>query len=146
MKVGTKTRRNKFKILDKVKIKTTRFGKAYAKGRAIWTHGTIMKIRGKVCEVQWEGEEEGHLMKSHTDFLERSNRKVKESSAMMALYRISDPSFDDSLKSIRTILPVLEVGSALSPVAFDETSNVPRDFFEALVREDWRDCLSAVKT
>ncbi len=146
MEIGTKTVRNKYKILDRVKIKTTRFGKAYAKGRTKWTHGTITKIRGKVCEVQWEGEEEGHLMKSHTDFLEPSKRDVMESSAMMALYRISDPPFDDSLKSIRTILPVLEVGSALSPIAPDESSNVPRDFFEALVREDWRDCVSAVKT
>ena len=85
-------------------------------------------------------------MKSHTDFLEPSKRSKNESSTLMALYRISDPSFDYSLKSIRTILSVLEVGSALSPVAPDETSNVPRDFFEALVREDWRDWVSAVKT
>ena len=146
MEIGTKTGRNKFKILDRVKTKTTRFGKGYAKGKAKWTHGTIMKIRGKVCEVQWEGEEEGHLMKSHTDFLEPSKRSKNESSTLMALYRISDPSFDDTLNSIRTILPVLEVGSALSPVAPDETSNVPRDFFEALVKEDWRDWVSAVKT
>ena len=46
-----------------MKTKTTRFGKGYAKGKAKWTHGTIMKIRGKVCEVQWEGEEEGGEVK-----------------------------------------------------------------------------------
>ena len=136
----------KFTIFDRVRTKTTRFGRAYAKGKAEYTYGTIMKIRGKVCEIQWDGEEEGHLMKSHTDFLEGYGGNVKASCAMMALYRMPDPSFNDTLNDIRTILPVLEVGSALAPSANDEIGNVPKDFFEALVREDWRDWVLAVKT
>jgi hypothetical protein len=136
----------KFTIFDRVRTKTTRFGRAYAKGKAEYTYGTIMKIRGKVCEIQWDGEEEGHLMKSHTDFLEGYGGNAKASCAMMALYRMPDPSFDDTLNEIRTILPVLEVGSALAPSANDEIGNVPKDFFEALVREDWRDWVLAVKT
>ncbi len=31
------------------------------------------------------------------------------------------------------------------PATSDETTNLPRDFFEALIREDWRDWVSAVK-
>ncbi len=42
-------------MLDRVKIKTTRFDKKFAKGLPIWTYGTIMKIKGKVCDVQCVG-------------------------------------------------------------------------------------------
>ncbi len=44
------------------------------------------------------------------------------------------------------ILPILEVGSALAPAEGSEATTLPKDFFEALVREDWRDWVSAVKT
>jgi hypothetical protein len=43
-------------------------------------------------------------------------------------------------------MPVLEVGTALAPVTSHETTSLPRDFFEALVREDWREWVLAVKT
>jgi hypothetical protein len=52
----------RFKVLDRVKIKTTRFGKKFAKGLPIWTFGTIMKIKGKVCDVQWDDSEGVDLM------------------------------------------------------------------------------------
>jgi glutamate 5-kinase len=42
----------KFKVLDRVKIKTTRFGKTFARGKPIYTFGTIMKMKGKVCDKQ----------------------------------------------------------------------------------------------
>ncbi len=75
----------KFKALDRVKIKTTRFGKTFAKGQPIYTFGTIMKIKGKVCDVQWDDSVEVDLMKSHTDFLERADDGI-EGNALMALY------------------------------------------------------------
>jgi hypothetical protein len=78
-----------------------------------------MKMKGKVCDVQWDDSEGVQLMKSHTDFLE--------------------PWYDDRLNRIGTILPVLEVGAALAPAGGNETTSLPRDFFEALVREDRRD-------
>jgi hypothetical protein len=134
-----------FKVLDRVKIKTSRFGKSFAKGLPAYTFGTIMKVKGKVCDVQWDDSDEVDLMKSHTDFLELANDK-KEGNALMALYLLTEAWYDDRLNTIRMILPVLEVGAALAPVAGHETTSLPRDFFEALVREDWRDWVLAVKT
>jgi hypothetical protein len=102
-----------------------------------------MKMKGKVCDIQWDDSEGVDLMKSHTDFLEMANDS-KKGDAVMALYLLNEPWYDDRANSIiRIILPVLEVGTALAPT--DGTS-LPRDFFEALVREDWRDWVLAVKT
>ncbi len=67
----------RFKVLDRVKIKTTRFGKTFAKGLPTYTFGTTMKIKGKVCDVQWDDSEGVDLMKSHTDFLEEANDSKK---------------------------------------------------------------------
>ncbi len=59
-----------FFVLDRVKIKTTRFGKTFAQGLPTYTFGTIMKMKGKVCDIQWDDSEGVDLMKSHTDFLD----------------------------------------------------------------------------
>jgi hypothetical protein len=72
---GSKKAR-RFKVLDRVKIKTTRFGKKFAKGLPIWTYGTIMKIKGKVCDVQWDDSEGVDLRKSHTYFLEMGKKET----------------------------------------------------------------------
>ena len=106
--------KGKFKPLDRVKIKTTRFGKSFAKGKPVYTFGTVMKSKGKVCDVQWDDSEGVELMKSHTDFLEAANDKVK-GDAIIALYLVNEPWFDDRGSSIKMILPILEVGSQLVP-------------------------------
>jgi hypothetical protein len=94
-----------------------------------------MKIKGKVCDVQWDDSVEVDLMKSHTDFLERADDGI-EGNALMALYLLNEPWYCDRINSIRTILPMLEVGTALAPNTGLDITSVPRDFFEALVRED----------
>ncbi len=131
--------------MDRVKVKTTRFGKTFAKGRPTYTHRTIMKMKGKVSDVQWDDSEGVDLMKSHTDFL-KADRDSKKDGALMAMFLQNEPWLSDRMNSIGTILHVLEVGAALTPVASHETTNLPRDFFEALVREDWRDWVLAFKT
>ncbi len=100
-------------------------------------------IKGKVCDVQWDDSDGVDLWKSHTDFLEAAGDNVK-GDVMTALYLLTEPWFDDRTNSTRMILPILEVGSALAPATSDEATNLPRDFFEALIREDWRDWVSAV--
>ena len=97
-----------------------------------------------MCDVQWDDSEGVDLWKSHTDFLEAASDNVK-GDVIAALYLLSEPWFDDAANSTATLLPILEIGSALAPAANDETTNLPRDFFEALIREDWRDWVSAVK-
>jgi hypothetical protein len=134
-----------FRVLDRVRMKTTRFGKSFARGRPTYTYRTIMKMKGKVCDVQWDDSEGVDLMKSHTDFLEPA-RDGKEGNVVMAMYLHNEPWYDDRANTIKTILPVLEVGTALAPVGHLESTSLPRDFFEALVREDWRDWVLAVKT
>ena len=104
-----------------------------------------MKIKGKVCDIPWDDSEGVDLMKSHTDFLEMANDS-KKGDEVMALYLLNKPWYDDRANSIRTILPVLEVGTALAPTDSHEKTSLQRDFFEALVREDWRDWVLAVKT
>jgi hypothetical protein len=135
----------RFKVMDRVKVKTSRFGRSFAKGRPLYTYGTIMKMKGKVCDVQWDDSDGIDLMKSHTDFLEEANDGVS-GDVVAALYLCNEPWFNDRTNCTRTILPILEVGTALAPATGDEATNLPKDFFEALIREDWREWVSAVKT
>ncbi len=79
-----------FKVLDRVKVKTTRFGRSFAKGRPLFTFGTIIKMKGKVCDVQWDDSDGVDLMKSHMDFLEAANDKVS-GDVVAALYLLSEP-------------------------------------------------------
>jgi hypothetical protein len=46
-------------------------------------------------------------------------------------------SFDKMTKE--TILPILAVGEALSQSSGDGIESWPKDFYEALLRDDWRD-------
>jgi hypothetical protein len=97
-----------------------------------------MKMKGKVCDIQWdESDDVVDLMKLHTDFLEaaKDNKKVD---AIMAMYLLSEPWYDDKKMSIKTILPILEIGSVLAPVTSDESTSMPRDFFGTLVRDRFR--------
>ncbi len=80
-------------------------------------------------------------MKSHTDFLERADDGI-EGNALMALYLLNEPWYCDRAYSIKT---VLEIGTALAPTDGQGTTTLPKDFFEALIREDWRDWVLAVK-
>jgi hypothetical protein len=47
---------------------------------------------------------------------------------------------------MKTILPVLELNAQLANSANDEPGNLPKDFWQALIRNDWRSWVSAVKT
>jgi hypothetical protein len=49
-------------------------------------------------------------------------------------------------KTLTTILPILEVGSCLSDPDPNSGGNWTKDFYEALVRPDWRLWVEAVKS
>jgi hypothetical protein len=49
-----------------------------------------MKIKGKVCDVQWDDSEGVDLMKSHTDFLGEAADNVK-GDVVAALYLLTEP-------------------------------------------------------
>jgi hypothetical protein len=46
----------------------------------------------------------------------------------------------------QTILPVLELNAELTNSAIDDSGNLPKDFWQALISKDWRSWVSAVKT
>ncbi len=45
----------------------------------------------------------------------------------------------------QTILPVLELNAELTSSAIDESGNLSKDFWQALISKDWRSWVSAVK-
>ncbi len=51
-------RKAEIQIGDKVRIKTKRFGKHYAKGRPKYTKGKVVTFKGKKVGVVYEGGEE----------------------------------------------------------------------------------------
>jgi hypothetical protein len=145
---------------DKVRILTRRFGAAYEKGRKRFTKGIVQGIVGKVYEVLWDGDSES--MKSHITHL---NKLVKEAKtalpivATLLVERIAEIEMEVKLEDVRKqvegwfktttalacILPILEVNAQLHGILKDEPGNWPRDFLDAMMKEDWREWVSAVK-
>ncbi len=50
-----------------------------------------------------------------------------------------------SSTSLACILPILEVHAQLHGLANDEPGNWPKDFLQAMMKEDWREWVQAVK-
>ena len=50
-------RKAELQVGDCVKIKTARFGKAYAKGLPVYTHGRVISLKGSKAGVRYEGSE-----------------------------------------------------------------------------------------
>ncbi len=50
-----------------------------------------------------------------------------------------------SSTSLACILPILEVNAQLHGITNDEPGNWPKDFLQAMMQEDWREWVSAVK-
>ena len=51
--------------MDRVRMLTSRFGKAYAKGRPKYTEGIVRKRVGQMVDVLWDGTTDGMTMRSH---------------------------------------------------------------------------------
>jgi len=130
-----KKKKREIKINDVVKIKTSKFGIGYSKGRPEFTFGKVLKINGKVYDVLWEDDVQ---MKTHVRHLIfQSNLREKNGND-------EEPRLFGSINK-ETILPILAVGGALSQQQDNSEGSWPRDFYEALLRDDWRDWVQAVK-
>ncbi len=128
-------RKRGIKINDKVEIRTAKFGIAYARGRPEFTFGKVLKVKGKFYDVLWEDDV---IMKTHVRHLiYQSNLLEKEKDD-------EEPRLFDKIDK-ETILPILSVGEALSQPADDSKGSWSKDFYEALLRDDWRDWVQAVK-
>jgi hypothetical protein len=138
-----KKRKAEISIGDKVKIKTIRFGKQYAKGKPEFTMGTVVKVKEKKVGVRYDGEEEvydtdkAHLLRIDDD-------EVSSSGSSVAMVSYNGKWYKKS-QTFYTIMASLEVGSALKRSEEDDEASWPKDFFEAMVRNDWREWVEAVQ-
>ena len=164
---NTRVRDLPVKSGDKVRIKTIRFGKVYAKGLPEFTYGKVIDVIGEQAKVRWRQGDE--------DMVTRLSLQVKKKEvtsltvSMMDQTQLqptsgygdgmADASTNPNLRvfgltsrdlmsfpkewKAETILPIMEVGSSITATGLGGT--YPRDFYEALVRPDWREWVQAVK-
>ena len=132
-----KKRKAEVQIGSKVKIRTIKFGKQYSKGRPEFTIGKVMTIKGNKAGVIYEGEEEIYDTNiAHLTIMEDEAISSSENVVAMVSYR---GKWYRKSQTFYTIMASLEVGSALKRSEEDEEASWPKDFFEALVRNDWRE-------
>ena len=138
-----KKRKAEIQIGNNVKIKTIRFGKHYAKGRPEYTIGKVVTLKGNKVGVRYEGEKDIYdTNKSHLINIEED--PVSESENVVAMVSYKGKWYKKS-QTFYTIMASLEVGSALRKSEEDEEASWPKDFFEAIVRNDWREWVEAVQ-
>ncbi len=80
-------RKAEVEVGDHVKIKTARFGKAYAKGRPEFTHGKVVSLKGSKAGVRYEGGEEIYdTNKTHLEKLDDERKPEREDTVATVLY------------------------------------------------------------
>jgi hypothetical protein len=109
-----------------VKIKTKAFGKGYAEGKPAFTYGFVRKRKGDLYDVEWDA---GDSMLTHERHLSAHHSESEDDE--------NEPRLNSRI-SRETLLPILSVGTALSQPNPTGKDSWPRDFYEALLRDDWR--------
>jgi hypothetical protein len=170
---NTRVKDLKLKIGDHVRIATHRFGREYAKGLPKFTFGKVIGFWGDSANVKWQQGDEDTV--SHLSLKLKGKNGVTLTTTAGKLPEWEDPrknwdpdidwnvSIDDCLEADKemfdewernvikhpkewtaeTILPIMEVGSCIS--GSELGGSWPRDFYEALVRPDWRRWVEAVQ-
>ena len=128
------SKKKRIDIGDRVKIKTRAFGSGYAKGKPKFTYGHVKQKKGDLYDVLWDA---GDSMVAHKRHLEAHDSDSEEDENV-------EPRYNDRLDK-ETILPILSVGAQLSQPNPDGKDSWPKDFYEALLRDDWREWVQAVK-
>jgi hypothetical protein len=136
-------RKAEIQIGDAVRIKTLRFGKQYAKGRSEYTKGKVITRKDKKAGVRYEGGRE--IYNTNVAHLEKVEDRTEESNDDVVAMISYEGKWYKKSQTFYTIMASLEVGSALKRSEESEEASWPRDFFEALVRNDWRDWVMAVQ-
>ena len=142
--IKAKLARPSLKADDRVKIRTECFGKEYAVGRSIFTYGKVVKVNGTIVAVQWDNKKGGAgvQMDARLSQLQRVNPII------MLMRRLASGNVRNGwpIKTVKAMLPILEVGSALAESDPNANGNWPKDFIEAMIRPDWRSWVDAVKS
>ncbi len=126
-----------------MRIKTLRFGKKYVKGLPEYTQGKVVSIKGSKAGVIYEGSDETYdTNRAHLENVDANSNFRQDDVVAMMLYK---KEWCKKKTSLDTIMATLEVGCALKKSEESEESSWPKDFFEALVRNDWREWVDAVQ-
>ena len=81
-------RKAELEVGDHVKVKTARFGKAYAKGRPEYTHGKVVSLKGSKAGVRYEGGEGIYdTNKTHLEKLDDERKPEREDTVATVLYK-----------------------------------------------------------
>jgi hypothetical protein len=113
------------KIDDRVRIRTFRFGKEYARGRPKYTYGNIISLDGgKVIDVKWDNEEGdyGEIMKTKLADLQLVDPVPAIVGQILKETMICGWPF----RSVEAMFPVLEVGSQLTESDINANGNWSR--------------------
>jgi hypothetical protein len=124
-------RKAEFQIGNKVKIKTIHFGKQYSIGRP------EVSLKGKKAGVFNEGGQE--IYETYLSRLEKVNDEEEPWSGDVVATISYNGKWYKKIQTFYTIMAALEVGCALKKSEEKKESSWPKDSFEALVRDDWRD-------
>jgi hypothetical protein len=146
-----------FEIGQRVKIRTVKFGEDYAIGKPRYTHGTVKKIHNNLVHVLWDGSKRREI--SHAVHLTKIKSILSclvgkdllesgiESESVECLESFADGRRNyPKTWTVKSILPILEVGASVSNPSQAYGGTYPKDFYEALVRPDWRLWVEAVKS
>ena len=135
-------RKRELAVGDRVRIKTWRFGTSYAKGRPEYTEGQVVSIKGSKAGVRYKGEKK--IYDTNKAHLEKVQNDPEQREDVVATVIYKGKRYKKS-QTFYSIMASLEVGSALKRSEENEETSWPKDFFEALVRNDWRDWVMAVQ-
>ncbi len=114
-------RKAEIQIGSKVKIRTIRFGKQYAKGRPEFTIGKVETLKGNKVGVIYEGEKEIYdTNKAHLTTME--DEAVSSSEDVVAMVSYKGKWYRKS-QTFYTIMVSLEVGSALKKSEEEEEAS-----------------------
>ena len=69
---------------DRVKVRTECFGKDYAVGRNKYTYGRVVKVSGKIVDVQWDNAKGGGGVR-----MDARLSQLKRANPMKMLKRLS---------------------------------------------------------
>ncbi len=102
-----------------------------------------MSVKGNRIGVLFEGDKKvSDTNKSHLEKCGEDDSSSQDNVVATVIYK---GRRNKKTQTFYTIMASLEVGSALKRSEENEETTWPKDFFEALVRNDWRDWVLAVQ-
>jgi hypothetical protein len=135
-------RKREIAVGDRVRIKTWRFGTRYAEGLPEYTEGQVVSIKKSKAGVRYKGEKK--IYDTNKSHLERVQDEPEQREDVVATVIYKGRRYKKS-QTFYSIMASLEVGCALKRSEENEETSWPKDFFEALVRNDWRHWVMAVQ-